>query len=133
MEAMTFETPNGLELDLRIPAGEIVIRSSDGGVTRLEIRNERDPDDFRISCDPLHAGGHHRLTVDQSERKWSGSHGNDLRVEVTVPIGTDVTCQTGSADLEVTGSIGSLTFASGSGDCRFDRADRDVSIKTASG
>ncbi|MGH2597445.1 MAG: DUF4097 family beta strand repeat-containing protein, partial [Actinomycetota bacterium] len=130
--AMTFETPNGLELDLRIPAGEIVIRSGDGRVTRLEIRNERNPDDFRISCDPLHAGGH-RLTVDQREHKRSGWHGNDLRVEVTVPVGTDVTCQTGSADLEVTGSIGSLTFTTGSGDCRFDRVDRDVSIKTASG
>ncbi len=133
MEPMTFDTPNGLRLELTIPAGEIVVKPADTKETRLEVRNERDPEDLRISCDPLHSGGH-RLTVDHRERgKRFGWGGSELRVEVTVPIGTDVECQTGSADLELTGSIGELAFKTGSGDCRFDRVDHAVTIKTASG
>ncbi|MGH2595591.1 MAG: DUF4097 family beta strand repeat-containing protein, partial [Actinomycetota bacterium] len=76
----------------------------------------------------------HRLTVEHRERgKRFGWRGIDLRVNLTVPLGTVVTSDTGSADLEVTGRIGSLTFRSGSGDCRFDDVDGEVSVKVASG
>ena len=131
MEPMTFDTPNTLQLEVKIPAGGIVVHATDTSVTRLEIRGEHDADDFRIACEKVHAGGH-RLTIEYRGKRF-GWRGTDLSVELTVPAGTDVAAQTGSAELEVTGSIGRLTFGSASGNCRFDRVDRDVSVKTASG
>lgn len=129
----SFDTPGRLHLEVRIPAGSIRVRAEETMQTHLSIQGERDPEDFRIIMEDLPGGGCH-LTVELRERnKRFGWRGSDLRVNLTVPLGTLVTSDTGSADLEVTGSIGSLTFRSGSGDCRFDDVDGEVSIKSASG
>ena len=129
----TFDTPGRLQLELRIPAGSIRIRAEQTSRTQLSIRGERDPEDFRIVFDDVRPEEHH-LTIEHRERgKLFGWKGNELRVEMTVPLGTVLACDTGSADLEITGPIGSLTFRSGSGDCRFDDVDGDLTVKAASG
>jgi DUF4097 and DUF4098 domain-containing protein YvlB len=129
----TFDTPGGLHLDVRIPAGSIRIRAEETSRTHLSIQGERAPEDFRIVMDDLPGGGHH-LSIEHRERnKRFGWRSSDLRVEMTVPLGTLVASDTGSADLEITGRVGALTFRSGSGDCRFDDVDGEVSVKVASG
>ncbi len=120
MQPRTFETPAGLQAEVRIPSGAILVRAEATTTTSLEIHGERDPDEFQIACEERRGGGH-RLTVDLRHRgKVFGWRGNNLRVELTVPVGTELTCETGSADLEATGSLGSLAFRSGSGDCGFE-------------
>jgi DUF4097 and DUF4098 domain-containing protein YvlB len=110
----------------------IEVRAQETTETRVDIHGERDVDDFRISFDELSSGA--RLTVEYRERgKFFGWRGADLRVDVTVPLGTDVAGETGSADLEIVGLAGSLSFKSGSGDCRFGAVEGDVNVKTASG
>ena len=70
---------------------------------RSPISGERDPDDIRIVFDDARAD-EQRLTIEHKERgKRFGWRGNELRVDMTVPLGTLVSCDTGSADLEVTG------------------------------
>jgi DUF4097 and DUF4098 domain-containing protein YvlB len=129
----TFETAGHMRLELRIPAGSIRIRAEQTSQTQLSISGERSPEDFRIVFEDIRPGEHH-LTVEYRERgKLFGWRGTEMRVELTVPLGTDVVCDTGSADLEVTGGIGSLTFRSGSGDCRFDDVEGDLTVKVASG
>ena len=129
----TFDTPGALHVEVRIPAGSIRIRAEETSQTRLSIQGERDPDDFRIVTDDLPGGGHH-LTIEHRERvKRFGWRGTELRVNLTVPLGTLLISDTGSADLEVTGRIGAITFRSGSGGCRFHNVDGDVSVKVASG
>ena len=129
----TFDTPGRLQLEVRIPAGSIRIRAEQTSQTRLSVSGERDPEDFRIAFDDIGSGGHH-LTIEHRERgRLFGWRGNELRMDLTVPLGTVVACDTGSADLEVTGRIGSLTFRSGSGDCRFDDIDGELTVKVASG
>ncbi|MGZ6544636.1 MAG: DUF4097 family beta strand repeat-containing protein [Actinomycetota bacterium] len=133
MQPQTFHTPGELHLELRIPAGSIEIRATETTETRLEITGDHDPDAFRIAFEERTSGGH-LLTVEQRQRgRVFGWRGSELRVDVTVPSGTYVSCDTGSADLEVVGRVGSLTFRSGSGDCGFDDVDGDVTVKTASG
>jgi DUF4097 and DUF4098 domain-containing protein YvlB len=133
MEPRTFDTPDGLELALQIPAGMIQVRAEETDETRLDITGERDEDDFLISLDDVGARGH-RLKVEYRKRGIVfGWGGGDVRVDLTVPTGTQVGVETGSADLEISGSIGSLDVKSGSGDCRFGAVDGDVSVKTASG
>jgi DUF4097 and DUF4098 domain-containing protein YvlB len=129
----TFDTPGRLQLELRIPAGSIRLRAEETSQTHLLITGERSPEDFRISFDDVRLDEHH-LTVEYRERgKLFGWKGDDLRVELTVPLGTVVACDTGSADLEISGRLSSLTFRSGSGDCRFDDVEGDVTLKAASG
>ena len=129
----TFETPGGLHVEIRIPAGSVRVRVEDTAQTHLSVRGERSPDDFRIELSEIRDDGH-RLTVEYRDRgKLFGWHGKDLRVDLTIPLGSHVRCDTGSADLEVTGTVASLAFRSGSGACRFDDVDGDLNVKTASG
>jgi len=133
MDSRTFDTPGGLEVELRIPSGWIQIRAEQTGETRLDVRGERDEDDFLISFDEVGARGH-RLTVEYRKRGIGFGWGDgDMQVDLTVPTGTRVAIETGSADVDITGSIGSLDVKSGSGDCRFDAVEGDVDVKTASG
>ena len=128
----TFDTPGHLQLDLRIPAGSIRIRAEQTSQTQLSIHGERDPEDFRIVFDDARPG-EQRLTVEYRERgKLFGWRGTGLRVDLTVPLGAALACDTGSADLEITGRLGALTFRSGSGDCRFDDVESELTVKVAS-
>jgi len=128
----TFDTPRHLHLELRIPAGSIRVRAEQTSRTHLLIDGDRSPEDFRIVFDD--DSSEHRLTVEYREHgKVFGWRSSELRVDVTVPLGTDVACETGSADLEVTGRIGSVAFRSGSGDCRFDDVEGELTVKVASG
>ncbi len=129
----TFETPGHLQLELHIPAGTIRIRAEETAQTHVSITGERTPEAIRISFDDVGQDGH-RLAIEYRERgKLFGWGGTEMRVDLTVPIGTAVSCDTGSADLEMNGRIGSLSFRSGSGNCRFDDVDGEVKVTVASG
>ena len=132
MGPKTFGTPNALDLEIRIPAGMIEVRAEDTTTTNLTITGERDPEDLRIAFVDL-PGGDHRLTVEPRDRAKRFGWGKKLRVQITVPHGTDISAETGSADLDVSGRVASLDFTSASGDCRFELVDGDISVKTASG
>jgi DUF4097 and DUF4098 domain-containing protein YvlB len=129
----SFPTRGRLHLEMRIPAGSIRLKAEETATTQVSISGERDPDDIRVVFDDGRAD-EPRLAIEHKQQgKMFGWRGNELRVDVTVPLGTLVSCDTGSADLETTGRIGSLDFRSGSGDVRFDDVDRDVDVKMASG
>lgn len=129
----SFPTPGRLRLELRIPAGSLRVIAEETTTTQLSISGERDPDDIRLVFDDAHAD-EQRLKVEHKERgKRFGWRGEELRVDVTVPLGTRVFCDTGSADLAITGRIGSLHLRSGSGDVRFDDVEGEVDVKVASG
>jgi DUF4097 and DUF4098 domain-containing protein YvlB len=134
MQTYTFDTPEKLVVELRIPAGDITVKAHDTAVTTLSIDGERSAEDVRVDFDPL-PGGTAKLVVEYRERlKW-GVFGfsRDLDVDLAVPEGTTVVAETGSAELDADGPLGSLTFRTGSGDLRFDSVDGDLSVKTASG
>lgn len=130
----TFDTPDGLSLDVTIAAGDIAVHATDTIVTSLRIRGARDEDEVFVDLREGDPAGH-RLVIEHRAKKTWGifALGVDLDVEVTVPIGTAVTCDVGSADVVVDGTVGSLGVRAGSGDVRFDEIDGDVTVKTASG
>lgn len=129
----SFATPGRLRLEMRIPAGAIRVTAEETATTRVSVTGERDADDILIAFDDSRAD-EQRLTIEHKERgKRFGWRGNELRVDLTVPLGTLLACDTGSADLAITGRIGSLDFRSGSGDVRFDDVEGEVDVKVASG
>lgn len=130
----TFDTPDGLVLDLTIVAGTIAVHAADAAVTTLRIDGARETDDLGIDLFPAGERGHQLVVEHRAKKSWGiFSIGIDLVVEVTVPLGSHVTCDAGSADVTVDGRIGSLSVRVGSGDVRFDEVDGDVGLKTASG
>ena len=134
MEPMTFETPDGLQTEVRIPAGDIHVVAIETGQATVHITGERNPDDIVVECSPRAAGGHVLRIRNRNRKAFSLRGGDrDLRVEITVPAGSDVDSETGSADLDIVGEIGSIAVRTGSGELSFEDAGGDVAVKAASG
>lgn len=134
MDPMIFPTPDGLELDVRVPAGTITLRASETIETRVHLTGERDSEEVTIRLTPRPTGGHHLIIEHKPGRSlaWFGSP-KQVRVKIDVPLGTAIAAESGSADLAVVGEIGALSFRSGSGDLAFGEVRGGVDVKVASG
>jgi DUF4097 and DUF4098 domain-containing protein YvlB len=127
-----FDTTHPLTAEVQIPAGRIEVSVHDDPVTTVRVTGAR-ADEVTVEFDTR--GGGDRLTVEYRGKKLFGwlSIGSDLTVTVDVPAGTSLDVSTGSADLEVSGTVAAIAFRSGSGELRFDDVTGDVTAKTASG
>lgn len=134
MVERTFDTPNGLTLELRIPAGQIRVRAVETGVATVRVDGERADDVIDITSSTLPDGGA-RVVVEARGKRAFGflGLGRDLDITADVPEGTRLTVDSGSADLRTGGTLGAIGFRTGSGDCTFDEVTGDVTVKAASG
>jgi len=132
MEPTTYETPGPVHLEIRVPSGDVSVQAAAISQTTLEISGERSPDEISVVFEA--AGDGHRLVVEQRKRGQFGwTRGRDLNVRVTVPDGSHVQVAGGSTDLNAQGTIGSLSFHSGSGDANIEHVVGDAEAKVASG
>jgi DUF4097 and DUF4098 domain-containing protein YvlB len=134
MEPFTFEyeTPGPLRAELRIPAGQIEVRAAETDRTRVTISGVRDRDDLSVELFPG-PGGRHRLRIEPKDGRWLRPKARSLHLDLEVPRGTDLQADTGSADLDARGPMGSITFRTGSGGLAFEQTQGDLEVKTASG
>ena len=134
MEERTFETPNGLTLEIRIPAGQIRVRTAETTVASVRVDGERADDVIDITSTTLPDGGTRVIVECRSKRSFGFlGLGRDLNVTADVPVGTKLTVDSESADLRTSGTLGAIAFRTGSGDCAFDEVTGDLTIKAASG
>ncbi len=131
MQPITYDTPRELHIELRIPSGDVTVRAEDTTTSTLEITGERDPDDIAIAFDD--EGSRHRLVVEQRKKSRFGRSSHGLDVRLTVPYGAHINLSGGSTDLDIKGSIGSLSFNSASGDASIEDVTGNASAKVASG
>jgi len=124
----TFHTPAPLDLDLRLPAGSIVVdaAATDETVVRLE-----GPDDA-VSAAVVELVGN-RLHVEIPQRRLLSSLGHrHVDLHVRCPERSSAIVRTGSADVRATGALATVEFKTGSGDLTLERAER-ATLKSASG
>src|SRR5215470_13392994 len=123
-----FDTTHPLTADVRVPAGRIEGRVHDEPGTTVRVDGAR-ADDVAIEFEDRPSGD--RLIVEYRGKKLFGwlSVGADLTVTMDVPAGTSLDVSTGSADLEVKGTVAELSYRSGSGDLRFDDVSASVVAK----
>ncbi len=133
MEPLTYDTPGELEVELRIPAGELVVRTLETDRATLHITGERDADDVTVRFEPG-AAGRARLVVAQ-RRDGLGWHWSrqSPTVEITAPTTTRLTVDGSSVDLRAEGVLTSVVFHSASGDATIQDVLGDVEVRTASG
>ncbi len=134
MEPMTYATPDGLDLDLRVPAGTITVRADETEETRVSVTGEQNPEDVIVRLTPRPAGGHHLVVEHRPQRGFGGfGRQTELEVQIDLPRGSELRCAGGSADLVVTGELASLSHRSGSGDLAFGEVRGSVLAKVGSG
>jgi DUF4097 and DUF4098 domain-containing protein YvlB len=129
-----FETTHPLSAEIKIPSGTVEVSVHDEQTVLVHVDGVRDPDDVAVE---FHEGrsGRDRLQVTYRGKKFMGFllSGVDLSLELAVPSGTELDVSTGSADLDVTGTVAAISYRSGSGELRFGDVSGNLVAKTASG
>lgn len=123
-----FETHEPVHLYAEIGKGSVKVAASDTTETRVEITG-RDADLVQV-----HQEGR-QISVIGPKQRGVLSFGNDNRLDVVVelPSSSHLSVKTGSADITVTGTVGTAQLKSGSGDVELDTADGPLVVETGSG
>ena len=134
-----FETTGHVALRLMLSGGEVAVETADDHRVEIELVPLRDNEITRQAIAEARIemtvrGGGHEFVV-QLEKK-SGliiiGRGPKVGVRVRCPRGSDLDLRTGSADIDVTGTLGEVTVKTASGDVSLEDVGR-LSVATASG
>src|SRR5215210_5889311 len=122
-----FETHEPVELFVEIGKGSVDVTATETTETRVEISG-RDADEV----DVRQAGK--QITV-VAPRHRSGFFGGDSKLDVTItlPLRSDLVVKTGSADIAVSGTVGTSQLKTGSGDVDIQVANAELRVKSGSG
>jgi DUF4097 and DUF4098 domain-containing protein YvlB len=123
----TFHTPGPTSLYVELGSGRVTIRATDTDETAVDVAGP-DADDTTVE-----ERGDQIVVIAPQRRAGLLGLGSDLDVTVSLPHGSDLTTRLGSADLEVTGRLGSTRVKSGSGEVRVDSLTQDAVVKSGSG
>lgn len=122
-----FETPHPVHLFTEIGKGSVAVTATETTETHVEIVG-RDADLVDVRQD-----GSQVSVVAPRQRGGFFGGDNRLDVAITVPTGSQLAVKTGSADITVTGTVGTAQIKSGSGDVEVDRAEGPLLVETGSG
>jgi hypothetical protein len=130
---------------LSTASGDIVIKKSTSGETKVNVRYSYDDQDYKVMIEESEG----RLTLEEKFENGSYSGNSHWTVEVpdnvTMKLNTgsgdvmasDVTANiksnTGSGNIELTSVKGELNFNTGSGDCELDNVEGELDLNTGSG
>jgi DUF4097 and DUF4098 domain-containing protein YvlB len=136
----TFQTGR-VRLRVRNPSGDVQIDAVDGEETRVELVPLNDSEATRdaIARATVSASDGEVVVEIDSGRNWSISIGNwgfgsaKVGVRITCPTGSELQCDTASADVRVEGTLGTTRVRTASGDLRLQRIEGQLEAKTASG
>ena len=136
MTEQRFHTPDGMELRVDIPAGQIDVSTVDGDESVVVVEgDERVVEQTRVELE-----GRTLIVGFRGRKPFGlvfslGSLGNGrLRVRATVPHGADARIATASADAQLDGRFGSVELTTASGDLTArGEIERDATLKTVSG
>jgi Toastrack DUF4097 len=138
MTERTFHTPEPVELEVKIPAGDIEVETIDGDESFVLVEgNDKLVEQTRVEL----AGNRLRIILETKGPfgitimigDWSFGRGG-LRVRARVPHGSRPELDTASADMQLRGRFAALRTNSASGDLVVDgEVEGDAEIKTVSG
>ena len=109
-----YDTPDGLEVVLQLSTSDIEVEVRDTTTTTVEIDGYDRETPPSVRCDRVSGGGH-RLTIEHKvKRKWFAI-GRGLDIRLVIPPATMIDGSSGAADLDANGTLGALSFKTGSG------------------
>src|SRR5262245_8485667 len=133
MRRETFDTPGPLELNVRVPSGDVDLETAEGTETVGEISASPEiEEEARIELHPKR-DGHELSVVIEKKSGFFRSFRDDVRVRISSPPGADVDVSTASADIEARGDYGGAKVNTASGDLRFEHIAGDAQVNSASG
>jgi DUF4097 and DUF4098 domain-containing protein YvlB len=135
-----YETPGSVELQIRLPAGHVTVKTGDEPRTEVELvprgrRGQEAVEQIVVSAHERPGG--HVISIEQNDRiRWGPiaiSWGGEVEVRITCPTGADIDFNGASADLSAVGMFGKVDAKTASGDLRLGEIEGSLQAKTASG
>lgn len=130
-------------LRVRNPAGDVEIEGREGEETVVELVPLNDSEATRETIEraTIAANGDEVVVEVAGGRSWTvsigswgfGSGSAKVGVRIACPAGSDLQCDTASADVRASGTFGTARLRTASGDLRLQRVDGQLELKTASG
>jgi len=122
-----FETHEPVDLYVEIGKGSVNITATETTESHVDISG-RDADEVEVEQSGR------RISV-VAPRQRAGFFGGDGRLDVTitVPLRSDLAVTTGSADVNVAGTVGTTEIKTGSGDVRTEDIAGPALVQTGSG
>lgn len=136
----TFSTPGHARLHVRNAAGDVEVATADVDETTVELVPLNDTDATRDAIEKASVaarGG--EVVVEIEGRSWSISIGSwgfgspKVGVRIECPHGSVLECDTASADVTCSGTLGSARLRSAAGDLSVEAVDGELVAKTVSG
>lgn len=132
MRTETFETPGHVALDVRLGSGRVEVETADVSETTVQLEGREETlEEARVEARERADGFEVVVDVSKAQRRFG--RGRDVFVRVTAPLGADLQCRSGSADVEGRGHLGSANIETGSGEITLDDLSGDAKISAASG
>ena len=133
MRRETFDTPGPLELNVRVPSGDVHLETVEGTETVVEISASPEiEEEARIELHPKREG-HELSVVIEKKSGFFRPFREDVRVRISAPPGADVELSTASADVDARGDFGAAKVNTASGDIRFEHIGGEGQVNSASG
>jgi len=127
MSEYHFETHEPVRLFTEIGKGSVRVEATDTTETHVEVTG-RDADQVLVRQD-----GQQISVIAPKQRSVISFGGDRIDVLITLPEHSDVAVRTGSADVTLTGTVGTAQVKSGSGDIEVDAAAGPAVLETGSG
>jgi DUF4097 and DUF4098 domain-containing protein YvlB len=133
MRRETFDTPGRLELDVRVPTGDVDLETVEGTETVVELSASPElEEEARIELRPKRDGHEVSVIIEKRSGLFRSFRG-DIRLRITVPPGADVDVSTASADVDARGDFGAAKVNTASGDVNWDHVGGEAQVNSASG
>jgi len=137
MRTETFDTPGSVSLDVRLGSGEIRIDARDVNETTVQLLPLKDNDATHKAIEEARlelrgSGDRHEVIVDLG-RSRGLFRSAQVGIEIACPEGSDAEVKSASAEVDVHGTMGSLSVSTASGDVKLDDISGDAKVNTASG
>jgi DUF4097 and DUF4098 domain-containing protein YvlB len=128
----TFDTPHPVRLVVQNDAGLVTIVAGDRDTTHVSV-SASSPDAEEIVTRTVVECRQDQVVVKVPRQGKGFFRRTSVTVEVSMPERSDMKVVTASADVDVTGIIGSADITTASGDVTTDDISSEVRAKTASG
>jgi hypothetical protein len=135
----TFPTERA-RLKVRNPSGDVKVETAETSETTVQLVPLNDSDATRDAIEKASVGARgDEIFVEIEGRSWTISIGNwgfgspKIGVRITCPHGSDLDCDTASADVKVIGTLGTGRLRTASGDLTLERFEGALEAKSASG
>jgi DUF4097 and DUF4098 domain-containing protein YvlB len=128
-------------LSVKNPAGEVRLETAETSETTVELvaLNDSEATHEAIGRSRVEARGD-EIIVEVESRGWSFSIGDwavgrnaKVGVRIVCPHGSDLECDTASANIKATGVLGTARTRTASGDVSLENVKGELYVKTASG